>query len=360
MVNNSKCVSLSDASGRPKIFSFISKCQLFNSFPSGVAPKSLRLADLCLPPVIQCSVLDGLQELVHIIPQHAASKPARVRSQVVVAMRTAKQQENWDAATRFLRRLNIWEWEDEALLWWWYVSLFLTNCRFYLDVFLRWIFDFSLLVSHNLPSVYFTGKKRKRHLHVHAWVFLFTAQLLKMEASGWRALQTEETVSNNTWFSLPPACNITVIPSLLLYNTVYFSSGSCHAAANNCDFTSCTLFSLSSMCAPRGVQEESASIILSSGELLSSQQSDDTVFPWLCRDKITSFKYDFQCNKMWFQPELLKRVVVLIYLSLLLKMSAHNLVSCHNSMSSQEIQKLLHSIQSIMSPSVVATCLATF
>lgn len=160
MVNNSKCVSLSDASGRPKIFSFISKCQLFSSFPSGVAPKSLRLADLCLPPVIQCSVLDGLQELVHIIPQHAASKPARVRSQVVVAMRTAKQQENWGAATRFLRRLNIWEWEDEALLWWWYVSLFLTNCRFYLDLFLRWTFDCSLLVSHNLPSIYFTGGKK--------------------------------------------------------------------------------------------------------------------------------------------------------------------------------------------------------
>lgn len=57
-------------------YSFIPKCQCLNSFPSGVAPKSLPLADPCLPPVIQCSVLDGVQELVHIIPQHAPSTRA--------------------------------------------------------------------------------------------------------------------------------------------------------------------------------------------------------------------------------------------------------------------------------------------
>lgn len=56
--------------------SFISKCHRFNSFPSGVAPKSLHLADLLLPPVIQCSVLDRVQQLVHIIPQHAPSTRA--------------------------------------------------------------------------------------------------------------------------------------------------------------------------------------------------------------------------------------------------------------------------------------------
>ena len=38
-------------------------------------PKSLRLADLCLPPVIQRSALDAVQQLVHIIPQHALARP---------------------------------------------------------------------------------------------------------------------------------------------------------------------------------------------------------------------------------------------------------------------------------------------
>lgn len=59
-----------------KIFHHTYKYQCFSSSPSGVAPKSLHLADLCLPPVIQCSMLDGVQELVHIIPQHAPSTRA--------------------------------------------------------------------------------------------------------------------------------------------------------------------------------------------------------------------------------------------------------------------------------------------
>lgn len=54
-------------------YSFISKYPHFNTFPSAAAPKSLHLADPCLPPVIQCSVMDRVQELVHIIPQHAPS-----------------------------------------------------------------------------------------------------------------------------------------------------------------------------------------------------------------------------------------------------------------------------------------------
>lgn len=65
----------------------------------------------------------------------ACTKHPRVQSQVVVAMRTVKQQGNRAAATRFLRRLNISEWEDEAILWW-YVCLPLSHSRFHLDVLL--------------------------------------------------------------------------------------------------------------------------------------------------------------------------------------------------------------------------------
>lgn len=57
---------LKDASLFPSVYIHI-------SVPSGVAPKSLRLADPCLPPVIQCDVLEEVQQLVHIIPQHAPS-----------------------------------------------------------------------------------------------------------------------------------------------------------------------------------------------------------------------------------------------------------------------------------------------
>ena len=170
------------------IFPFISKCQLLNSFPSGVAPKSLHLADLCLPPVIQCSVLDGLQELVHIIPQHAASEPrARVRSQVCCCHEDGE-------ATGEVRRSNTLPPEAECLRMGGWSSLVmmmclsvshesqvLSGCIFEAD---RWLC--SLLVLHSLPSVNFTGgeKKPKKHKTLACALLSFSIYCTIVENGG--------------------------------------------------------------------------------------------------------------------------------------------------------------------------------
>lgn len=79
----------------------------------------------------------------------ACIKRPRVQSQVLVAMRTVKQQGNRAAATRFLRSW-IFQNGRMKLSCWWYVCLFLSHCRFHLDVFLSnrrctVLFEFSSL-----------------------------------------------------------------------------------------------------------------------------------------------------------------------------------------------------------------------
>lgn len=80
----------------------------------------------------------------------------------------------------------------------------------------------------------------------------------------------KETESELQYFIfLCSLSKITVILHLMYYHPQYLRSWSCRAKENDCDFTFVHYFH-SGMCALRGVQEELASIIHCSGELLSS------------------------------------------------------------------------------------------
>lgn len=226
-------------------YSFISKCWCFNSLPSGVAPKSLRLADLCLPPVIQCSVLDGLHELVHIIPQHAPSNRASVASLLLPwgqwSNRGTELQQHVSSGGWISQKL-----EDEAL-WLWCVCLFSLSRRVKLDVHLRrsWrrdrctvLFEFSLYPQFNLQPFH-----RRKTLANASWCFFFSSLQQNCENGA------KTMTSPPDWRNGELQCLLRPLPRQELYN---FEPLLLQCSAwelmklqitwNKCDFTSVDYF----------------------------------------------------------------------------------------------------------------------
>lgn len=142
--------------------------------------KSLHLADLCLPPVIQCSVLDIVQELVHIIHQHAPSTSVS-RARLLLP---------WGQRSNRGKELNISEWKDEDFL-------FLSTNLMYFWRFWGGAKSSTLLFVFCFWHVDISGGK----LGLQMQLFFLFYRIVKMEPSQWQAVRNEETVSYNTWFS---------------------------------------------------------------------------------------------------------------------------------------------------------------
>lgn len=151
----------------------------------------------------------------------ACSEHPRVHSQVVVAMRTAKQQGNQTFCT-LLRALDISEGEDEAPLLW-YVFLFLSHCRVHLDLFLS---------NKRFVSVIFSVTKfRKTHLQISFFSFLQNnwenGAITMTSPPDWRAGELQYFIFI---CSLPH-----IILSIL--SSEWYCSWALESTENSCDFT---------------------------------------------------------------------------------------------------------------------------
>lgn len=134
------------------------------------------------------------------------------------------------------------------------LSVFLSHCRFHLDVFLwkscktkRCTLFFSNSLYLHLQFIHRQSQGKRHCLQMHH-------KIVKTERLQWQALQTEETVSCNTLFSLLSTedhCNsASYISPFSVFEFLKLSS-----LRKWLWFHLCTLLSLSGMCAPRGVQE---------------------------------------------------------------------------------------------------------
>lgn len=246
--------------------------------------KSLHLADLRLPPVIQCSVLDVVQELVHIIPQHALSTFAS----------SARLLLPW--GQRSNRELSLIFQNGRMMLPRYDTSVSLT-----LQVSFAWFFEQkqvlrcswatkrrSVLFNFFLLHIIYLDTVSERSCTCKYTLNISTAKLLKLTHQNDKLSRLKRrwvTILNFSFLSV----QFTVITCLLYHHLLCLSSSSCQATLNGCNFTFVHCF-VSPPWAPTRVQDESDSIILLEAAVIGRLYAQHSNKKIMFKDKIATWK----------------------------------------------------------------------
>lgn len=218
-------------------------------------------------------MLDGVQKLLHIIPQHAQSTQASVQSEVAVAMQRAKQQGNWAAATRF-------RWSRKILNKRMKLSRCdMSHCFSHITGFI-WMYFWATTGADRTKDVPCTLKSLHLYEDTSSEKESYTCKctlrfFLSMKIWKWCHDNHQPFRHKTRWVTM--LSFLFLFPQITVIYVTFTSPSFFGAELLRLSSHSkwlllylCTLFSLSGMCVSSGVQEESAYIIHHSGELLSS------------------------------------------------------------------------------------------